>query len=169
MIWRGQGGADGVRGSGGARRLAGASDGRNEMQTAKVRWVGGEEFLAEMPSGHAVVFDADRKSNSAAGPMEMLLGALGACTSVDVVMILAKKRQKLERLEVSVSGERAAEPPAVWTKIEMVYRLAGKLEDKAVRDAIELSQTKYCSVAAMLGKTAKISYRYEIEASHAGG
>ena len=60
------------------------------MDTAAIRWVGGEEFLATVPSGHAVVFDADRKHNSAAGPMEMLLAALGACTSVDVVLILAK-------------------------------------------------------------------------------
>jgi putative redox protein len=132
------------------------------MQTATVKWVGGEEFLTTMPSGHTVPFDADRKSNRASGPMEMLLAALGACTSVDVVLILEKKRQGLASLEVVVSGERASEPPAVWTKIDMVYRLGGKLEEKAVRDAIELSQTKYCSVAAMLGKTAKITYRYEI-------
>jgi putative redox protein len=132
------------------------------MQTATVKWMGGEEFLATMPSGHAVPFDADRKHNSAPGPMDMLLGALGACTSVDVVLILAKKRQKLASLVVSVSGERASEPPAVWTHIELVYLLGGELEEKAVRDAIELSQTKYCSVAAMLGKTAKITYRYEI-------
>jgi len=133
------------------------------MQTAKVRWVGGEEFLAEMPSGHAVVFDADRRHNSAPGPMEMLLAALAACTSVDVVSILEKKRQKLEALELSVSGERAATIPAVWETIEVVYKLRGNLEEKAVRDAIELSQNKYCSVAAMLGKTAKLSYRFEIE------
>lgn len=133
------------------------------MQTATVRWVGGEEFLAAMPSGHAVVLEADRQHNSAPGPMEMLLGALGACTSVDVVSILAKKRQRLDALEVTVSGERAAGPPAVWTQIEVEYRLKGKLEEKAVRDAIDLSQNKYCSVAAMLGKTAKLSYRFEIE------
>ena len=132
------------------------------MQTATIRWAGGEEFLATMPSGHAVPFDADRKHNAAPGPMEMLLGALGACTSVDVILILAKKRQKLALLDVTISGERASEPPQVWTKIEMVYRLTGQLEEKAVRDAIELSQTKYCSVAAMLRKTAAITYRFEI-------
>jgi putative redox protein len=132
------------------------------MQTATVRWVAGEEFTATLPSGHSVSFDADRKHNAAPGPIEMLLGALGACTSVDVVMILAKKRQKLTSLEIAISGERASEPPSVWTKIEMVYRLAGDLEPKAVRDAIELSQFKYCSVAAMLRKTAEITYRFEI-------
>jgi len=135
------------------------------MQTAKVKWVGGEEFVSDTPSGHAVVFDADRQHNAAPGPMEMLLAALGACSSVDVVMILQKKRQKLASLEVAVSGERAAEPPAVWTAIEMNYKLSGKLDEKAVRDAIELSQNKYCSVAAMLGKTAKITYKYEINAT----
>ena len=132
------------------------------MQSATVKWVAGEEFIAKLPSGHSVSFDADRKHNAAPGPMEMLLGALGACTSVDVVMILAKKRQRLTSLEVVITGERASEPPAVWTKIEMVYRLAGDLEDKAVLDAIELSQSKYCSVAAMMRKTAEITYRFEI-------
>lgn len=132
------------------------------MQTATVKWVGGEEFVSQTPSGHAVVFDADRKHNAAPGPMEMLLAALGTCTSVDIVMILEKKRQKLGSLEVVVSGERATEPPTVWTVIEMNYKLAGTLDDKAVRDAIDLSQKKYCSVAAMLGKTATISYKYEI-------
>jgi putative redox protein len=132
------------------------------VQVATVKWVGGEEFLAEMPSGHAVIFDADRKHNSAPGPMEMLLGALGACTSVDVAVILEKKRQKLASLEIEISGERATEPPTVWTKIEMVYRLTGTLDEKAVRDAIELSQMKYCSVAATLRKTADLSYRFEI-------
>ncbi|HXN18600.1 MAG TPA: OsmC family protein [Candidatus Binatus sp.] len=132
------------------------------MQTATVKWVGGEEFVAQMPSGHAVPFDTDRKHNAAPGPMEMLLGALGTCSSVDVVSILAKKRQKLVSLEVVISGERAPEPPAVWTKIDMLYRLSGAVEEKAARDAIELSQTKYCSVAAMLRKTAEITYRFEI-------
>lgn len=132
------------------------------MQTATVKWVASEEFIAKLPSGHSVPFDADRKHNAAPGPMEMLLGALGVCSSVDVVMILEKKRQRLTSLEVVISGERASEPPAVWTKIEMLYRLAGDLEDKAVRDAIELSQSKYCSVAAMLRKTAEITYRFEI-------
>lgn len=132
------------------------------MQTAIVKWVGGEEFFATLPSGQAMTFDAAREHKKGPSPMEALLGALGACTSVDVVSILQKKRQQLVSLEVSVSGERAPDPPQVWTKIELVYRLSGKLDDKAVRDAIELSESKYCSVAAMLGKTAKITYRYEI-------
>jgi putative redox protein len=130
------------------------------VPTAKVKWLGSEEFLATLPSGRAVPFDG--KSISGAGPMEILLGALGSCTAIDIVMILEKKRQKLATLEIEISGERAKDPPSVWTKIEMVYRLSGQLEEKAVRDAIELSQNKYCSVAAMLRKTAEITYRFEI-------
>jgi putative redox protein len=132
------------------------------MQTARVKWTEREQFAAVTPSGHDVPFDADRQHNSAPGPMEMLLAALGACTATDVVMILGKKRQKLEALEVIVSGERAPDPPQVWTTIEIVYKLRGTLDEKAVRDAIELSENKYCSVAAMLRKTAKISFRFEI-------
>lgn len=132
------------------------------MQTARVKWVSNEAFLAVSASGHAVALDSDRESNTAPGPMELLLVALGACTATDVVLILAKKRQKLEALEVEVSGERAGEPPTVWVKLEIVYRLRGELDDRAVHDAIELSEQKYCSVAAMLRKTAPIAFRYEI-------
>src|SRR4029077_20909667 len=133
------------------------------MQTARVQWVGKERFVAQAPSGHMVALDSDRSSNGAPGPMELLLVALGACTATDVVSILAKKRQKLESFEVEVSGERAAEPPTVWVKLEIVYKLRGDLDKKAVEHAIQLSEEKYCSVAAMLRKTAPIVFHYEIE------
>ena len=77
------------------------------MQTATVKWIGEEKFAAISPSGHAMIFDANSASNKAPSPMETLLMALGACTAVDVVGILHKKRQKLESLEVLCSGERA--------------------------------------------------------------
>ena len=132
------------------------------MQTASVKWIGEQKFAALSPSGHAVVVNSDRQTNSAPGPMELVLMALGACTATDVVTVLQKKRQKLKSLEVVCSGERATQPPTVWTKLEIVYRLRGDLEDAAVKHAIELSEEKYCSVAAMLKKTAKITWRYEI-------
>jgi putative redox protein len=132
------------------------------MQTASVAWIGEQKFAATSPSGHAMVFDSDRDSNKGPGPMEMLLMALGACTATDVVIVLKKKRQKLEALEVICSGERAPKPPTVWTKLEMLFRLRGKLEDAAVKQAIELSEEKYCSVAATLKKTATLTWRYEI-------
>lgn len=133
------------------------------MSVATIKWLEKERFIGTSISGHTVPFDSDREANTAPGPMEMLLLALGACSATDVVTILKKKRQPLEALEITVSGERKADPPRVWTKIEVVYRLWGKLEEKAVRDAVQLSETKYCSVAAMLSKTAQISTRIEIE------
>src|SRR6202007_868220 len=101
------------------------------MQTGQVKWIGEERFVATGPSGHAVTIDSNRKSNTAMRPMEMLLMALGACTATDIVIILGKKRQKLEHLNVVCSGERAADPPQVWTKFELVYRLRGDLDDAA--------------------------------------
>ena len=132
------------------------------MQTASVSWIGDEKFVAIGPSGHAITVDSDRESNKAPGPMELVLMALGACTATDVVSILKKKRQKLEALEVICSGERAAEPPTVWVKLQILYRLRGKLDEGAVKHAIELSEQKYCSVSAMLQKTASLSWRHEI-------
>ena len=134
----------------------------NKMQTASVKWIGEEKFVATSPSGHAITIDSDRTSNKAPGPMELVLMALGACTATDVVSILKKKRQKLEALEVICSGERAAEPPTVWIKLEILYRLQGALDEAAVTRAIELSEQKYCSVSAMLQKTAKLTWRHEI-------
>lgn len=133
------------------------------MQKARVQWVGKERFVALSPSGHLVALDTDRSANSAPGPMELLLVALGTCTATDIVSILAKKRQKLVALVVEVSGERAAEPPRVWTHLEIVYKFKGMLDEKAVEHAVQLSEEKYCSVAAMLRKTAPISYRIEID------
>jgi len=132
------------------------------MQTASVKWIGEEKFVATSPSGHAIVVDSDRASNKAPGPMELVLMALGACTATDVVSILKKKRQKLQALEVICSGERAPEPPTVWIRLEILYRLYGTLDEAAVKRAIELSESKYCSVSAMLQKTAKLTWRYEI-------
>lgn len=132
------------------------------MQTASVKWISEQKFVATSPSGHAVTLDSDRESNKAPGPMEFVLLALGACTATDVVSILEKKRQKLDSLEIICSGERAKQPPTVWIKLEILYRLYGRLDEAAVRHAIQLSEDKYCSVAAMLRKTAVLSWRYEI-------
>jgi putative redox protein len=132
------------------------------MQTGSVKWAGEQRFAATSPSGHTIGLDSDRESNTGPGPMELVLMALGACTATDIVLILEKKRQKLEALEVICSGERAVEPPTVWIKLEVMYRLQGKLDDAAVRHAIQLSEDKYCSVAAMLRKTATLSWHYEI-------
>src|SRR5262249_32767492 len=112
-------------------------------------------------SGHAVAMDSDRDSNTSPGPMEFLLLALGACTATDIVIILEKKRQKLQSLEVICSGERAKDPPQVWAKLSLLYRLSGRLGASAVKQAIDLSEEKYCSVAATLKKTAELTWQYE--------
>ena len=132
------------------------------MQTATVRWAGEQKFIAVSPSGHTLAMDSDRNSNTGPGPMELLLMALGACTATDIVIILEKKRQKPASLEVICSGERAPEPPQVWTKLEILFRLSGKLEDSGVKQAIQLSEEKYCSVSATLRKSAELTWRYEI-------
>jgi len=134
------------------------------MQQAKLTWTNGEQFVAAAPSGHTLVLDGDRERNSGPSPMELLLLALGGCTGVDVISILHKKRQAVMALEVQVAGERAAEPPRVWTKLAVHYRLVGKDVDAgAVEHAIELSRTKYCAVGATLGKVAEMSWDYTIE------
>ena len=89
------------------------------MRTAVVKWADEEEFLATMPSGQTVLFDAASEHKKGPSPKETLLGALGACTGVDIVSILRKKRQDLRSLEVSVSGEDAHDPPQVWTKSKL--------------------------------------------------
>jgi putative redox protein len=132
------------------------------MQTAKVQWIGEQKFVAVSPSGHALAMDSDRNSNTGPGPMELLLMALAACTATDIVIILEKKRQKLESLEVICSGERAADPPQVWTKIEILFRLRGELEESGVKRAIQLSEEKYCSVSATLKKSATLNWRFKI-------
>ena len=132
------------------------------MQTATVKWVSGEQFVATLPSGHAVIVDSNRESNSAPGPMELMLAALGSCTATDIVEVLAKKRQRLDSLEIVIQGERAKEPPTVWTKLEILYRLRGQVTQEAAKHAIDLSLEKHCGAAATLRKTAELSFRYEI-------
>ena len=133
-----------------------------QTKSARVQWIGKQQFVAVGPSGHAVAMDSDRDSNTAPGPMEFLLLALGACTATDIVIILEKKRQKLQSLEVICSGERAKDPPQVWTKLSLLYRLRGRLDESGVKQAIELSEEKYCSVSATLKKTAELTWQYEI-------
>jgi len=136
------------------------------MQQGTVRWVEGEQFEAVGPSGHKLLLDSDRESNRGPGPMELLLVALGACSATDVVEILKKKRQALSGLTVELAGERAPDPPRVWTKIKIHFRVTGKgIEPRAIEHAIELSRDKYCSVAATLARTADIEWTHAIEDS----
>ena len=129
------------------------------MTEAKAVLVDDYRFVAESSSGHSVVLDGDKKS--ANSPMELVLIGLCGCTGYDVVNILRKKRETFTSLEVRAVAERAADPPTVYTEIKLVYRVGGKVSRKAVEDAVNLSKEKYCSVSAMLQKTAKISFEIE--------
>jgi putative redox protein len=95
--------------------------------------------------------------------MELVLIALCGCTAYDVVSILHKKREPFTELSVSAEAEKAPTPPRVYTEIKLFYRVSGKVSRKAVEDAVRLSEEKYCSVAAMLSKTAKIAYEIELD------
>lgn len=126
------------------------------MISAKAIWTDNERYVAEATSRHAVVMDT-AKEKTANTPMELVLIALCGCTASDVVGILTKKREPFTSLEVSAESERADGYPAVYTSIKLIYRVGGKVAQKAMEDAVRLSKEKYCSVSAMLEKTAKIS------------
>jgi putative redox protein len=96
-------------------------------------------------------------------PSELLLVALSSCTAVDVVEILEKKKVKIQSLEIEASGEQDADPPWTFRKIHVHYRVSGEgLTEKALAQAIELSETKYCSVASTIRGVADITTSYEI-------
>lgn len=130
---------------------------------SQVRWLDAERFLSDGGSGHAVVFDSDRASNTAPGPMEMVLRALCACSATDVVMILQKARQPLTALTVSAEADRAPQPPTVFTRIHLRYRISGTVDRAQAERAVQLSQNKYCSVAAMLSRSAALSHEIVFE------
>ncbi len=130
------------------------------MIEAKTIWTDKDRFVGEANSGHALVLDAG-EVKTASTPMELVLIALCGCTASDVVGILRKKREPFTGLEVAVQAERATEHPKVFTQIKLVYRVSGKVAHKSMEDAVRLSKAKYCSVSAMLEKTAKIEFEIE--------
>ena len=132
------------------------------MPTAKVQWVAGMQFVGTDSGGHSVVLSGDDRQ-SGVRPSEMLLVALASCTAVDVVEIMAKKRQPLRHLEIVITGDRDPDPPWPYRRIVVNYRLSGdNLTEKAVAQAIELSSEKYCSVAATVRGVADIQTQFEI-------
>jgi putative redox protein len=128
--------------------------------SAKAIWTDNERYIGEATSRHALVMDT-ASEKTANTPMELVLIALCGCTASDVVGILKKKREPFTSLEVSAEGERADGYPAVYTEIRLKYRVTGKVSAKAMEDAVRLSKEKYCSVSAMLQKTATVEYQIE--------
>ncbi|WP_194756834.1 OsmC family protein [Aliidiomarina indica] len=130
--------------------------------SAKVRWLEDLKFVATSGSGHSVVMDGDGGAH-APSPMEMVLMAVGSCSSVDVVGILQKAKQNVRSVEVLLDGQRAEGTPAVFTDIHVTFRVYGHdVSEKHVERAVQLSAEKYCSVSIMLGKSVNITHSFEI-------
>ena len=130
---------------------------------AQSEWKGSTILEGIAENGNSVFFDADPSHSQGPSPMEAVLMALCACTSVDVVSILEKKRQPLLGLRVKAAATQAEKPPRVFTHIKLTYTVSGRLSRKAVEDAVALSKNKYCSVSQMLEKTAEVEYEIVFE------
>ncbi len=130
------------------------------MIEASVNWTDKDRFVGLASSQHKIEIDSGSEK-SANSPMELVLIALCGCTASDVVGILRKKREPFTGLEVKAEAERADGHPAVYTSIHLTYLVRGQVSKKAMEDAVRLSKEKYCSVSAMLEKTAKITYTIE--------
>lgn len=132
------------------------------MPTTSVRWVANKQFVGTDDNNQSVVISG----NSEAGgvkPSQLLLIGLSACTAYDVLDIMSKKRKPLTMLEVNATGEHDPEPPWAYRRIHLEFRISGEnLTEKAVSQAIQLSQDKYCSVAATVRGVATITTAFEI-------
>lgn len=130
---------------------------------AVVQYAGDDFFIGTAPSGHAQIMDAKGDRRSAPTPVEMLLVSVAACTAMDVQSILEKKRQQVTDYKVEISGTRAEDHPRKFLTFHIHHMVYGRgVSEKAVADSIELSDTKYCSVAATVRPTAEITTSYEI-------
>jgi len=135
----------------------------NKETKATIHFAGDEFFIGITPSGQAQAIETNSTRASAATPMELLLIALGSCTGVDVVSILKKKRQQVTSYRIEVSGDRREDFPRSYTRLEVKHIISGRgVSEQAVASAIELSDKKYCSVAATLRGSAEIVTSYEI-------
>ena len=136
------------------------------IKKAIVKHIKGVTFLGKSDSNHWVTMDGPESfggSDAGTRPKELLLIALGGCTGSDVITILQKKKVQLDNFEMNISAEVADEHPQVYTKINIEFVFTGKdIQEKDVERAIELSQTKYCSVTHMLNKAIEISHSFKI-------
>jgi len=139
---------------------------------ARVKLAEGMTFVAESGSGHAIVIDAAPDiggRNLGPRPMELLLMGLGGCTSIDVMLILRRAREKVVDCVVELDADRAPTDPKVFTEIRMRYVVSGHGLDRAkVERAIKLSADKYCSATAILSGTAKITHTLDLVEVGAG-
>ena len=129
-----------------------------------VEWTGKRQFVGTDSGNHSVVISShDEDNHTGVKPSELLLLAVGACSSYDVVSILEKKRYTLRGLDVTVQASQEIEPPYTFRKIHLIFTICGKnLKQKDVEQAASLSMEKYCSVAATLRGEAEISHEIVI-------
>lgn len=134
----------------------------NEYMTT-VHYAGDEYFIGTTPHGYSQAIDVKGDRHSAPTPVEMLLVSVAACTAADVISILKKKRQDVTDYDVEITGTRADEHPRKFLAMHVHHIVHGRgVSDKALADAVELSDTKYCSVAATVRPTVEITTSYEI-------
>ena len=132
------------------------------MPVTTVRWVSGKQFVGTDSRNQSVVLSGDDPAKGVS-PSQMLLVGLSACTAYDVLDIMAKKRKPLTMLEIIANGEQDGKPPWAYRRIHLKYRVSGDdLTLKALEQAVELSQEKYCSVAATVRGVAQITTEIEI-------
>lgn len=130
---------------------------------AQVKWVGDELFIGTSESGHIVPLDANG-GNLAPSPLENVLLSLGGCSSVDVVSILQKTRQKISGCMVEITAKRVDTVPKLFSDIHLHFIITGKsIKEKDVERAVALSADKYCSVALMLTGKVSITHDYSIK------
>lgn len=133
------------------------------VYNATVQYAGDDFLIGTTPSGHAQTIDTNGDRKAAPTPMEMLLVSVAGCTAADVISILHKKRQDVTEYRVDVEGERAEEHPRKYIRFHINHIVHGRgVSEKAVADAIKLSEEKYCSVAATVQPTAKITTSFQV-------
>lgn len=136
------------------------------MGTVAVKWVDSQLMTGVDSFGHPLTIGSwPEKTPEWAGlkPSDLLMLAAASCSAYDVVMILTKQREPLEGLEVTCTGEQAAEAPYQFTHLHLHYKLKGPLNQQKVERAIRLSEDKYCSVLNTLKPTVEITNEFEIE------
>ncbi|HSI88159.1 MAG TPA: OsmC family protein [Pyrinomonadaceae bacterium] len=130
---------------------------------ATIIHAGNQLFLGTPPSGHTIAIDTKGDKSTAPTPVEMLLMSVAACTAADVVSIMEKKRQPLEEYRLEVIGERVEDFPRKFISFHVHHIVRGRsISEKALADAIQLSEEKYCSVAATVRPTAEVTSSFEI-------
>ena len=131
------------------------------VKNASIKWVERLKFMGTSYSGHSIVMDAPANldgDGSAATPSELVLMGLGGCTATDVIRILKKMRVPLKDLVIDIEALPVETDPKIYRWIKIVYHFHGCADITKARRAVEMSMNKYCSVSAMLAKSADINY-----------